>query len=135
MTISPLHDIPQFLQQAFVVSEDQRFYHHKGVDWWARLHAIFQNIKVLDSIRGASTISEQVIRMWHPRPRTLWSRWLEGIEAGRLEKEFSKNEILEFYLNQVPYAGRRRGVVQAARDFFDRDPDTLSTAKKCWPWW
>jgi penicillin-binding protein 1C len=125
----PLHDIPQFLQQTFVVSEDQRFYRHRGVDWPARLHAIFQNIKVLDSIRGASTISEQVIRMWHPRPRTLWSRWLEGIEAGRLEKEFSKNEILEFYLNQVPYVGRRRGVMQAAHLFFDRDPDTLSTAE------
>ena len=124
-----LHDIPRFLQRAFVVSEDQRFYHHGGVDWPARIHAIFQNIKVLDSVRGASTISEQVIRMWHPRPRTLWSRWLEGIEAGRLEKKFSKNEILEFYLNQVPYAGRRRGVVQAARLFFDRDPDTLSTAE------
>jgi penicillin-binding protein 1C len=122
----PLHDIPHFLQQALVVSEDQRFYRHRGVDWPARLHAIFQNLKALDSIRGASTISEQVIRMWHPRPRTLWSRWLEGIEAGHLEKEFSKSEILEFYLNQVPYAGRRRGVVQAARDFFDRDPDTLS---------
>jgi penicillin-binding protein 1C len=121
-----LHDIPYFLQQAFLVSEDQRFYHHKGVDWPARLHAIFQNLKALDSIRGASTISEQIIRMWHPRPRTLWSRWLEGIEAGRLVKKFSKNEILEFYLNQVPYAGRRRGVVQAARDFFDRDPDTLN---------
>ncbi len=122
-----LHEIPYFLQQAFVVSEDQRFYHHQGVDWPARLHAIFQNLKALDSIRGASTISEQVIRMWHPRPRTLWSRWLEGIEAGRLDKEFSKSEILEFYLNQVPYAGQRRGVVQAARDFFDRDLDTLST--------
>jgi len=122
-----LHNIPHFLQQALVVSEDQRFYRHQGVDWPARLHAIYQNIKALDSIRGASTISEQVIRMWHPRARTLWSRWLEGIEAGRLEKEFSKSDILEFYLNQVPYAGRRRGVVQAARDFFDRDPDTLST--------
>ena len=122
----PLHDIPQFLQQAFVVSEDRRFYRHKGVDWPARLHAIFQNIKAMDSIRGASTISEQVIRLFHPRARTLWSRWLEGIEAGRLEKDFSKSEILEFYLNQIPYAGRRRGVVQATRDFFDRDPDTLS---------
>jgi penicillin-binding protein 1C len=125
----PLHDIPLFLQQAFVASEDQRFYRHKGVDWLARLHAVYQNIKALDSIRGASTISEQVIRMWHPRPRTLWSRWLEGIEAGRLEKEFTKSEIFEFYLNQLPYAGRRRGVVQAARLFFDRDPDTLSTAE------
>jgi len=125
----PLHDIPGMLQQAFVVSEDQRFFRHSGVDWQARLHALWQNLTALRSVRGASTISEQVIRMWHPRPRTPWSRWLEGIEAARLENLFSKGEILEFYLNQVPYAGQRRGVVQAARGFFDRDPDTLSTAE------
>lgn len=124
-----LHDIPRILRQALVVSEDQRFWRHGGVDWPARLHALWQNITALRTIRGASTISEQVIRMWHPRPRTPWSRWLEGLEAARLEKSFSKGEILEFYLNQVPYAGQRRGVVQAARYFFDRDPDTLSTAE------
>ncbi|CAB1059208.1 Multimodular transpeptidase-transglycosylase (EC (EC [Olavius sp. associated proteobacterium Delta 1] len=125
----PLHEIPGMLQQAFVVSEDQRFFRHGGVDWQARLHALWQNLGALRSVRGASTISEQVIRMWHPRPRTPWSRWLEGLEAARLEKSFSKGEILEFYLNQVPYAAQRRGVVQAARYFFDRDPDTLSTAE------
>ena len=125
----PLHEIPDFLRRAFVASEDQRFFEHRGVDWPARLHALWQNLKALRSVRGASTISEQVVRMWHPRPRTLWSRWLEGIEAGRLEAKFSKSEILEFYLNQVPYAGRRRGVWQAARYFFDRDPDTLSTGE------
>jgi len=125
----PLHEIPGVLQQAFVMSEDQRFLRHGGVDWTARLHALWQNLCALQSIRGASTISEQVIRMWHPRPRTPWSRWLEGLEAARLEKVFSKGEILEFYLNQVPYAGQRRGVMQAAHYYFDRDPDTLSTAE------
>ena len=75
---------------------------------------------------GASTITEQVVRMLHPRPRTVWSRWLEGIEAARLEKRFSKSEILEFYLNQVPYGHQRRGVVEAARFYFDRDPATLN---------
>ena len=64
--------------------------------------------------------------MLQPRPRTLWSRWLEGWEARRLERRFSKAEILEFYLNQVPYAGRRRGVAQAARYYFDRDLSTLA---------
>jgi penicillin-binding protein 1C len=125
----PLHDIPGILRQAFVVSEDQRFFRHGGVDWPARLHALWQNIGALRAVRGASTISEQVVRMWHPRPRTVWSRWLEGLEAVRLEKSFSKGEILEFYLNQVPFAGNRRGVLQAAHYFFDRDPDTLSTAE------
>ena len=81
------------------------------------------------TVRGASTITEQVVRILHPRPRTLWSRWLEGIEAGQLEKRFSKTEILEFYLNQVPYARQRRGVLQAARLYFDRDLDTLNIAE------
>ena len=122
----PLHTIPSFLQQAFVVSEDRRFYQHHGVDWRARLMALFQNIRSFRTVRGASTITEQVIRLWHPRPRNLWSRWLEGFEAMRLEKRFSKEQILECYLNQVPYAARRRGVVQAARYYFDRDLDTLN---------
>ena len=121
-----LHTIPLFLQQAFVVSEDKRFYEHRGVDWKARCYAFWQNLKALRPVRGASTISEQVIRMWRPRPRTIWSRWLEGCEATRLERAFSKADILEFYLNQVPYSGQRRGVVQAARYYFDRDLDTLN---------
>jgi penicillin-binding protein 1C len=122
----PLHDIPLFLQQAFVSSEDQRFYRHHGVDWRARLMALFQNIRSLRAVRGASTITEQVVRVWRPRPRNLWSRWLEGFEAYRLEKLFSKDQILECYLNQVPYAAQRRGVLQAARYYFDRDLDSLS---------
>jgi penicillin-binding protein 1C len=122
----PLHDIPPLLQQAVVASEDRRFYQHHGMDWRARLMALFQNIRSFRAVRGASTITEQVVRMWRPRPRTLWSRWLEGFEAARLEKVFSKEQILECYLNQVPYAAQRRGVVQAARYFFDRDLDTLS---------
>jgi len=64
--------------------------------------------------------------MIHPRKRTIWSRWLEGFEAHELEKVSSKEDILEFYLNQVPYASNRRGVVQAARFYFDRSLETLN---------
>jgi penicillin-binding protein 1C len=121
-----LRDTPELLKQAFLTAEDQRFYEHRGVDWMARAHAVWQNLKVLRAVRGASTVTEQVVRMLHPRPRTLWSRWIEGFEAGALERRFAKDEILEFYLNQVPYARNRRGVQQAAREYFDRDLDTLS---------
>jgi len=121
-----LHEIPEFLQQAFIVSEDKRFYGHHGVDWTARLHALWQNITAMTRVRGASTISEQAIKMLHPRRRTIWTRWLEGFEAAQLEKRFSKNEIIEFYLNQVPYSAQRRGVVQAARYYFGRDLQTLN---------
>lgn len=122
----PLHQVPELLQSAFVISEDKRFFAHDGIDWRARISACWQNIKARRAVRGASTITEQVVRMLRPRPRTLWSRWLEGFEARRLEARHSKAAILEFYLNQVPYAAKRRGVLQAARYYFDRDLDTLS---------
>ena len=124
--IVPLHDIPDFLQQVFILAEDKRFYEHNGMDWQARWHAVWQNILALRLVRGASTLTEQTVRILHPRPRSFWSRWLEGFEAARLENKFSKADILEFYLNQVPYARQRRGVVQAARLYFDRDLSTLN---------
>jgi len=124
-----LHAIPMLLQQALVTSEDRRFWEHRGVDWPGRLHAAWQNLKAGAVVRGASTLSEQVVRMLTPRPRTLWSRWLEGWDAGRLEARFGKAAVLAFYLNQVPYGDRRRGVVQAARHYFGRDLATLSEAE------
>jgi len=86
-----------------------------------------QRIRINYNSRGASTITEQVVRMIHPRPRSFWSKWVEGLEAMRLEMSLNKATILEFYLNQIPYASNRRGVVQAARYYFNRDINTLNT--------
>lgn len=122
----PLHQIPPLLQQAFVLSEDKRFYTHTGVDWHARGSALWQNIRAGGTVRGASTVTEQVVRMLYPRPRSLWSKWVEGFDARALEKKKSKPAILEFYLNQVPYAANRRGIAQAARYYFNRDLETLT---------
>lgn len=121
----PLYEMPDLLTSAFLFSEDRKFYGHGGVDWKARGAALWQNIRHRKTVRGASTITEQVVRMINPRPRNLWSKWLEGIEAALLEREHSKTEILEFYMNQVPYASGRRGVAQAARYYYNRDLKTL----------
>lgn len=121
-----LDDVPGMLQRSIVFSEDRRFFEHAGVDWRARAAALVQNVRAMRSVRGASTISEQVVRMLNPRPRTLWSRWIEGIDAYRLERRFNKRDILSFYLNQVPYSANRRGVRQAAREYFGRSLDNLS---------
>lgn len=123
----PLHEMPPLLLKAFVHAEDKRFFEHHGIDWRARIHAVSQNLQAGRVVRGASTITEQVVRLLHPRPRTFWSRWLEGWEANALEQRFSKAEILEFYLNQVPYARQRRGVVQASHFYFDRALNTLNS--------
>jgi penicillin-binding protein 1C len=121
-----LHDVPETLRHAIVTAEDRRFFAHGGVDWRARASALWQNLRAGRSLRGASTITEQVVRILHPRPRNLWSRWIEGFEAMLLERHASKGEILAFYLNQVPYAANRRGVAQAARYYFNRDLQTLT---------
>nr|WP_321268374.1 transglycosylase domain-containing protein [uncultured Sulfurimonas sp.] len=121
-----LHELEKFLQLAFIFSEDKRFFSHNGVDYLARCNALWQNISSFGVIRGASTITEQVVRLLHPRPRYLSSRWLEGFEAKILEEKFSKLDILEFYLNQVPYKAKRKGIVQASRYYFDRDISTLN---------
>lgn len=124
--IVPLYRFPPLAVKAMLQSEDRRFYRHGGVDWRARASALVTNIAQGKRVRGASSITEQVVRMLHPRPRSLWAKWLEGFEAMRLEASASKETILEFYLNQVPYASGRRGMAQAARLYFDRDLDTLS---------
>ena len=124
--LAALHEVPELLRHAFVAAEDKRFFEHRGVDWSARISAVVLNLRNGRAIRGASTITEQVVGMLHPRPPSVWSRWLEGCEAQELERRFTKNEILEFYVNQVPYASNRRGVRQAASHYFARDIDTLS---------
>jgi penicillin-binding protein 1C len=124
-----LDEMPPLLLQAFVTSEDRQFYSHHGVDWPGRFVALSELFRSASLPRGASTITEQVVRMLHPRPRTFWSRWLETWEAYGLEKKWSKISILEFYLNQVPYTHQRRGVVQAARFYFGRDLKTLNSAE------
>lgn len=121
-----LYETPPLLVKMFVAAEDRNFYSHSGVDWRARAAALFQNIKAGKIVRGASSLSEQVVRMIIPRPRTFFSKIVEGIDAVRLEHRFSKNDILEFYLNQVPYAANRRGVKQAALFYFSKTPDRLS---------
>jgi penicillin-binding protein 1C len=128
--VVPLTAVPSLLQAALIVAEDQHFYQHHGVDWPARFAALALDLRYGATIRGASSITEQVVRMIHPRPRNPWSRWVEGFEAARLDGRLSKAQILGFYVNQVPYAERRRGVAQAARLYFNRGLDTLSPGEQ-----
>lgn len=121
-----LHYFPEFLIRSLIYSEDQSFFQHCGVDWKAKLSAVYQNIRARRIVRGASTITEQVIHMLNPRPRTFWTKWIELIESIILERSYTKSDILEFYLNQVPFASNRNGMLQAAKCYFNRDLDTLN---------
>ena len=121
--------VPPLLAAAIVAAEDKRFWSHRGPDWLARAHALWQNLRAGRVVRGASTISEQVVRMVYPRPRTPWSRWLEGFDAWRFEHRFGKAAVFAFYLDQVPYGGHRRGVRQASAHYFDRDLSSATVSE------
>nr|WP_240922078.1 transglycosylase domain-containing protein [Oleiagrimonas sp. C23AA] len=125
-----LWQVPPLLREAFVASEDKRFWQHDGVDWRARFTALAQNLRAGHVVRGASTIGEQVARILKPRPRTYWSHWMAGFDAGRLLHRFGHARVLAFYLNQVPYGAQRRGVMAAAQYYFARAPDALDPAEQ-----
>ena len=121
-----LFDMNKKFIEILLLSEDKNFYQHDGIDWVARFKGLYLNIKNFKIKMGASTISEQVIRILYPRKRNLWSKWIEGIESQELEKHFNKDKILEFYINQSPFSNNIRGFESASRYYFDRSFQSLS---------
>jgi penicillin-binding protein 1C len=121
-----IYDVKKKFIEILLFSEDKNFYSHNGVDWFARLKALYLNSKNFKVKMGASTISEQVIRIIYPRKRNLWSKWIEGIESRELEKHFDKKKILEFYINQIPFSNNIRGFELASKYYFNRSFSSLS---------
>jgi penicillin-binding protein 1C len=112
--------------RALVASEDQRFYRHFGVDPLAVLRAAWLNVRAGGVVSGASTIPMQIARMAEPGPRTIVSKVRESFRALQLEARFSKDELLEIYLNLTPYGGNVEGIGTAAWFYFGKEPGQLS---------
>ncbi|MDR1656533.1 MAG: transglycosylase domain-containing protein [Deltaproteobacteria bacterium] len=123
---APLSQMGDWIPKLTVAIEDKRFYRHLGVDPLAVMRAVGQNISSFKVISGASTITVQLVRLSRPRPRTFVSKAVEFLEALKLETMFSKEEILELYLNRAPFGGNVRGVRAAAAVYFNKTPQELS---------
>ncbi|HEV2853130.1 MAG TPA: penicillin-binding protein 1C [Thermoanaerobaculia bacterium] len=121
-----LAELPPELPKALVASEDRRFWRHHGVDPIAVLRAAWSNLRSGEVVSGASTIPMQVARMAEPGPRTLRSKIKESFRALQIEQRFTKEQILEIYLNLTPYGGNVEGVGAAAWFYFGKEPDQLS---------
>jgi penicillin-binding protein 1C len=129
--------ISEEIKDVFVFAEDQRFYSHFGVDVLALVRAFLQNITGGRSVSGASTITMQLARLISIEAATrqeasgegLGRKIAEAINALRLETRFSKDKILELYLNSVPFGFNTEGVASAARTFFSSDISMLSPAQ------
>ncbi len=126
----PLKDIPTWVQDAVLTAEDRRFYYHCGADPLAIMRSAYYNCKVGRVIMGGSTISEQLIRLLMPaRSRTLKNKFIELLYSLRLSFNFSKEQILEAYLNRVYFGGQAYGLEAAAQLYFGCPARALSPAQ------
>jgi penicillin-binding protein 1C len=124
-----LAEITPELRAAFLHKEDQYFYYHPGVNPLALARAAANNLWAGRKTSGASTITMQVARLLEPKTRTYWHKLVEIFRALQLEWHYSKDEILQLYLNLVPYGGNIEGVKAASLLYFGRLPDKLSLAQ------
>lgn len=120
-------DISKFVIEALVATEDERFYDHSGIDGKALARAIF----FLGKEGGASTITQQLaLNMFDERADNMFMRVLqklkENIIAVKLERNFTKQEIIALYLNTVSFSDNVYGIRNAARTFFSKEPDRLT---------
>jgi len=121
-------NIPERLIQAVLAAEDDRFFDHPGFDYQGMLRAGLNFLLTAgDRSQGGSTITQQVARMYFlTRERTFVRKFKELILATRIEREFSKPEILELYLNTYFFGQRAYGVVTAAQIYFGKNIDSIS---------
>lgn len=124
-----LADVSPWLIKATIAVEDERFYHHPGVDLAAVLRAAAQNLLAGRIVSGASTVDMQLCRMMDSRPRTYAAKVVEAFRALQLNRLMSKKEILETYLNIAPYGGNLRGVEAASQKYFNKLAKDLSLAE------
>src|SRR5213594_442974 len=132
-TVLPLEQIPVFVRQAFVAVEDKRFYAHHGIDYWRILGALKANITTLHYTQGFSTITMQLARNVFPerlgREKKLARKLREARVAVELERNFSKDTILELYLNQISLGPNVFGVDAASQVFFGKSARDLNVAE------
>ena len=129
----PIEAMPKRVIQAFIAAEDKKFYEHPGVDFVGILRAVITNITRLGSSRrpvGASTITQQVAKNFLLTNEVSFERKIkEAILAFRIERAFTKNRILELYLNEIYLGGGSYGVAAAALNYFDKSLDELTVAE------
>jgi penicillin-binding protein 1A len=125
-----LEEMPPHLVQAFIASEDRRFYQHKGVDYQGILRAVVSNLTARDVVEGGSTITQQLARIvFLSQERSVWRKIREIMLAQKIEQKLTKQQILERYLNLVYLGEGAYGVADAAWVYFSKDLDELTLSE------
>ncbi|MEQ1859628.1 MAG: penicillin-binding protein 1C [Chthoniobacteraceae bacterium] len=124
-----LDDMPQRLVHAMLAAEDKRFFDHAGVDFLAVLRAARDGIAHRRIVSGASTITQQLVKVAEPRPRTWRTKIVESVIALRLDQLWSKERILEAYFNRVDFGHLNVGIAAAADYYFGKPLNDLTDAE------
>jgi hypothetical protein len=126
----PLASISHFMSGSVLVTEDGRFYRHRGFDKEAIVNSLQQNIEARRFVRGASTISMQLAKnLYLHRTKTLSRKLQEAVLTMYLEQELTKREMMELYLNIIEYGPMVYGIGPAARHYFNSHPSRLSVSQ------
>jgi penicillin-binding protein 1A len=128
--VIPLSQMPDMLKKAFVAAEDSRFYTHQGIDILSIFRAFYKNIEAGTIVQGGSTITQQVTKSFLLTPERSYIRKIkEAILAYRIDKQFSKDEILFLYLNQIYLGHGAYGVEAASENYFGKSAKDLNLAE------
>ena len=129
-TFVPINKLSNHTKNAFIAAEDKRFYTHSGVDYIRIFGALISNIKTKSFSQGASTISQQLIKNTQLSSEKTIKRKLKEIKlTNQLEKEFSKNDILEMYLNNIYFGNGCYGIENASKHYFGKSSTKLTLAE------
>lgn len=119
-------EIPEQLKEAFIAVEDQRFYDHQGIDARSIARALYRDIIAQSMVEGGSTITQQLAKNIFLTNEKKWLRKTEEVLiAVNLEKQYSKEEILEMYLNYINFGNRAYGIAAASQAYFAKDVNDL----------
>lgn len=126
----PIDRIPVFLQKAVVAVEDARFYEHGGIDIRGIARALVKDVVRGKMVEGGSTITQQLIKnRYLSNEKTIGRKIDEARMAMEFEKKYTKQQILEMYFNEIYYGNNAWGLAQAARIYFDKNPEDLTEAE------
>jgi membrane peptidoglycan carboxypeptidase len=129
-TIVPLEKFPEHLKQAVTVVEDSNFYNHFGIDFGGIARSVLINLKIGKPIYGGSTIPQQLIRSTFLSPeKTIERKMKEIILAIELDRRYPKDQILEWYLNQIPLGQNAYGMESASQIYFSKPVSEISVAE------
>lgn len=124
-----LNEVPPMLIHATIAAEDKHFYTHGGIDFGALLRALWQNVRAMKIVSGASTITQQTARLMLKADRGIISKFRVMLFALRLEAHWSKEDILTAYLNRAPFGNQCFGIGAASEFYFQKSPAQLTLAE------